>query len=59
MLAVLSALRVHARDAAPVRYCQTKAAAIDTFDLQPPRHTSTLHETIDLADRVIGFLGQG
>ena len=26
----------------PVRHRQTKGAATDMFDLQPPRHTSTL-----------------
>ena len=29
--------------AEPVRHRQTKGAATDMFDLQPPRHTSTLH----------------
>jgi len=28
--------------AEPVRHRQTKGAATDMFDLQPPRHTSTL-----------------
>jgi hypothetical protein len=27
----------------PVRHRQTKEAGTDMFDLQPPRHTSTLH----------------
>jgi hypothetical protein len=29
----------------PVRHRQTKGAATDMFDLQPPRHTSTLPRT--------------
>ena len=28
----------------PLRHRQTKEAATDMFDLQPPRHISTLHE---------------
>jgi hypothetical protein len=27
----------------PLRHRQTKEAATDMFDLQPPRHISTLH----------------
>jgi len=30
---------------APLRHRQTKEAETDMFDLQPPRHISTLHET--------------
>jgi hypothetical protein len=30
----------------PVRHRQTKEAATDMFDLQPPRHISTLHESV-------------
>ena len=29
---------------APLRHRQTKEAETDMFDLQPPRHISTLHE---------------
>ena len=37
----------------PVRHRQTKGAATDMFDLQPPRHTSTLPSTaVQLAPRV-------
>jgi hypothetical protein len=28
----------------PLRHRQTKEAATDMFDLQPPRHISTLHQ---------------
>src|ERR1700687_133557 len=40
----------------PVRHRQTKGAETDMFDLQPPRHTSTLHNsTIDeRARRLVG-----
>src|SRR6516225_2972637 len=31
--------------AEPVRHRQTKGAATDMFDLQPPRHTSTLPDS--------------
>jgi len=30
--------------AEPVRHRQTKGAATDMFDLQSPRHISTLHQ---------------
>jgi hypothetical protein len=29
---------------APLRHRQTKEAETDMFDLQPPRHISTLHK---------------
>jgi hypothetical protein len=32
----------------PVRHRQTKGAGTDMFDLQPPRHTSTLHYSVVL-----------
>jgi hypothetical protein len=37
--------------AEPVRHRQTKGAATDMFDLQPPRHTSTLPR----ADLGVGY----
>ena len=39
--------------AEPVRHRQTKEAATDMFDLQPPRHISTLHEHV-----IVGGLTQ-
>jgi hypothetical protein len=35
-----------------VRHRQTKGAATDMFDLQPPRHTSTLHHLLELSGLV-------
>ena len=42
----------------PVRHRQTKEAGTDMFDLQPPRHTSTLPHMFPLydpGDKWIGF----
>ena len=33
---------------APLRHRQTKEAETDMFDLQPPRHISTLHFATDI-----------
>jgi hypothetical protein len=38
----------------PVRHRQTKEAETDMFDLQPPRHISTLH-TPDISLRRVKF----
>ena len=44
---------------APLRHRQTKEAETDMFDLQPPRHISTLHERDSLSVRRSGLLAVG
>jgi hypothetical protein len=44
--------------AEPVRHRQTKRAATDMFDLQPPRHISTLRVSLLAVRRYEGRLAE-
>ena len=43
----------------PVRHRQTKEAETDMFDLQPPRHISTLHKADERACAGMSGAGEG